>query len=199
MPNFCSNTLDIEASPKQLVEDWWLIDISTPDVDNISTYIFNLHKILPEYYTKPYEEYETKKIDDFWIEHSITDNTFDDQRDYNKNIELTGSKWNFEMEVIDNESNFYSSFDTARSPPDKLLKAFWKLSWIEFNMHYEEPWCDFEWDIDYYNWSFYENQYNYIPICDYCDKKKQEAKWIDDIQETICPECASENNIIFNT
>jgi len=166
MPNWCSNTLEIEASPKQLVEDWWLIDITDRSKDTywVSTYIFNLHKILPEYYTKPYEEKD-----------------FDDQWDYDKNVDLTWSKWNFEMEVTDNSDKFYSSFGTARSPPDKLLKKFWRLSNISFNLHYEEPWCDFEWDLDFYNWSFFEDQYDYILVCDYCNEKNDEAKYIDDI------------------
>jgi len=148
MANWNSNYITIEATPEQLVQDWWLIKVTEED-KCVTDYRFNLHKLYPEKYPEPFKKvYITHNdkgellVDRFWAMRTIESNNFDELWDYDWFIENVWCKWDFIMELtpVDSNWNFYAGFKTPRSPPTELLRRFINMSKIDLECEYKEPW-----------------------------------------------------------
>jgi len=193
MPNRCSNLLEINKTTNELVDEWWLIELK-PEERWVTTYSFNLHKLFPEKYKKPYKEYKyyfrnktTWKID------STIHNTFEEEWDYDWCIENIWTKWYFEMETIKvNDEDFISSFETAWSPPTAIIQRFSELSKIEWRLEYEESGMWFQWVIDFIDWWYEDYEEDYQARCDTCEKKKDDVTYYDNIWIELCDECKND-------
>ena len=189
MPNWCFNELDINSSLINLVNDKWLI--KTWEEYWVSSFIFNLHKLYPEKYPKEYKTWKYMNQDIPWQYHWKVDNTFEKYWDYNWCVSNIGTKWVPTLETICNDNeNAYFTFESARWPPDEMLKTFWKLSWIWFQLYYEEEWNWFEWDLEF-DWKeiIKDETRDYIHRCSDCEEKQEDVKYIDEIWEYLCDGC----------
>lgn len=193
MPNRNANYLNIKDSPNNLVKNWWLIE--TTDNSKYGCWFrafrFNLHKIFPDKFNKPYRKYKCNNSSEWKTDEILYWNTFDDLHDYAWYIENVWTKWDFDMdcEKSKDSKQFYSYFDTARSPPNELLKTFHNQSNIWLINEYEEPWIWFEWKLDCSNWIISDSLSDYIQICSLCEKKDVSVIYNEKSWEELCSNC----------
>lgn len=201
MPNYCYNSMTIEASPEQLVQDWWLV--KTEEETNwhkYDQYQFNLHKLFPKQFP---EEFEKWSYDYVNSQQSMkAPDTFAKYWDYDWCVNNLWSKWipHFTHEEnISVEWHFFSCYDTARSPVLQLLEEFHKQSWINLECEYEEPWNCFEWTFTCEDWECMDDEREYITPCEVCEEKEESTAWCVETDSLICQSCLDKYNLKHNT
>ena len=192
MPNWNSNSLTIKETKDNLIKQWWIIELQRiHNWKTIYEYIFNLHKLFPDKFPEEYHPCR-EPIESKWTVAAFTaENTFDKYYDREWYIENIWTKWFWEMEYDDVsvEWHFFSMFETAWSPPTHLLDTFHRLSWIDFELDYEEPWMWFEWTQTWENWIVFDDEREYKPYCAICEEKNSEVDYCPELWDSVCPEC----------
>jgi len=211
MPNWCENEISISNHIETLVEKQVLIKTWEDE------YIPNMHSLFPDIFLSEYKELEivnpyTKKknldgspimmkSDSFregikypeWNE-----SIWDSEWWYNWNINNLWTKWlpTFNYSHQDNNySYFYSS--TAWSPCNELLKKITEVFFLETENEYEEPGCCFAWRFysridDDWELDYFDEALEYIETCAYCDEKKEDIDYRDDLWDHMCNLCYQE-------
>ncbi len=196
MPIWNYNELTIEATTEELVNDWWIIKLTSEEKQDM--YIFNLHKLFPEKYPEEYEEWEFELPEIRWQMWWKCDNTFDKYWDYHWCTRNTSTKWSFEMIANSLPEEFFNTwFDTAWWPPTLLLQKFHELSLIGLTNEYEEWWMWFEWTFICENWDCNDDQREYISTCEMCDEKKEDVKYYDSEWVDACDKCAQTKWLVY--
>ena len=191
MPNYCYNSLEIEATAQQLLDDKWIVQVTNYESD-ASLYRFNLHKLFPEKYPEEYTEWKFQSDKHKWCWDWEVDNTFDMHWDYTWCIKNIGTKWLFDMYNHSKPDEFFNtSFETAWSPPTWLIQKFAEMSKLNLELEYEEPSNDFEWTMIWANGDFHDDQRQYQATCE-CDYKWEDVKYYDDPWMDMCPKCVEE-------
>ena len=168
MPNRCSNTLTIIADEKRLKE-------VEKKITNDKWYLsFEVLIKIPKHIDYEY---------DFCVNRRGT------KRDV-VHDEIVPTK---------KEREIFVSFDTARSPPEQWFSELCKqFPDVWFELYYEEPGMDFEWDmISDWEWGYTDNERNYTHYCDMCCEKQEDAIYredIDDDNNMLCNDCYQERN-----
>lgn len=176
MPNWCWNAIEINCPIETLVIDGWLIKEVTNTWDE---YIFNLHKLFPEVRGEwNGEEFEFLLwwADDAW---------------YYWNIENLWTKWNPTFGYNNSSEDEWITIligQSARSPPNALLRKFCELSWYYVENEYEEPWVWFEWTYTYDANGEMDDEREYIEYCEACWEKDPTVTCRNE-DEYLCDEC----------
>ncbi len=175
MANWNNNAVTIYA-PLEVVKTW-LIRLSPEDQDH-PVYLFNMHKLFPDRFQSD-NQHGTLAGDDGW---------YDDN---------TGSTWPPDIHLDDDVNATYLGYDTVRAPNNGTLIRLHKLTgWTIIN-EFEEPGCGFEGTLTCDEHGITDEQRDYRPLCEVCDKKHPAEEYVDDADDRVCRQCRAEDQKPF--
>ena len=167
MPNWNYNSVKIYA-PENQVKDYL--------VQKEDELVFNMHLLFP------------------WRFPS-SDPTGEASWNYDWSVENTGSKWYPDVYLHKNgpdEQITYLSYDTARAPNNLTLQRLHEITgWMIVN-EYEEAGMCFEGIFSCIKGNYIDDEREYHPSCEICEKKKSQDCYDEDADDMICKLCRKE-------
>ena len=169
MPNWNYNSVTIYA-PIEKVEEYF--------VKEGKQLYFNMHKLFPDVFP-------------------VSDRSWEENWEYDWAIYNTGSKWFPDVNIHSDENDehiTHLSYDTARAPNNLTLQNLHHRTGRIIVNEYEEPGAQFEWTFNCINGTFSDEEREYQPSCEICERKKPWDAFEDEAEDMICKQCWKERN-----
>lgn len=211
MPNWCYNSVVIQAPMNVLLSENWFIEVTSENDKWPNTYMPNMHKLFPDVFTheykeiqipNPYREGEMMESSTFHASWYVTypkkhELLGDSEGWYNWNIINLWTKWIPDMYLDESDEATHITFDSAWSPANELFIKIAEFSWYELTNEYEEPGMAFRWTLSCYmdEWvmEHIDKEEEWKDTCSYCDEEVDSVEYREDLDdELMCDACYKE-------